>query len=188
MSLPTQIDHIPAWTVAQLVRGTVDRRSAFKWPVLVTGTEPFGPSGRVVVLRRFNAEKHQAVIYTDRRSSKVAHIADKPDAELVFFDPKSLLQIRMRGTARVQTNGPEKDAAFDQLPARSQSDYSTVTAPGARLVNSQPERVLKTSRDHFALIEIVAQEYDILSLEREGHRRAKVSISGQTCQASWVTP
>lgn len=188
MPFPTQIDQVPAWTGAQLVRGTVDRRSAFKWPVLVTWSEPSGPSGRVVVLRRFNAEKHQAVIYTDRRSSKVTHIADKPHAELVFFDPKSLLQIRMRGTAHAHTNGPQKDAAFDQLPARSQSDYSTVTAPGARLVNSQPERDLKMSHDHFALIAIVAQEYDILSLERDGHRRAKVSISGQTCQASWVTP
>ena len=184
MSLPTQIEQIPAWTVAQLVRGTVDRRSAFKWPVLVTGGEPFGPSGRVVVLRRFNAETHQAVIYTDRRSSKVAHIADQPHAELVFFDPKSLLQIRMRGAANVHANGPEKDAAFDQLTARSHSDYSTVSRPGARLVNAQPERNLKMSRDHFALIEIVAQEYDILSLDRDGHRRAKVSVSGQTCQAS----
>jgi len=188
MSLPNQIDHIPAWTVAQLLRGTVDRRSAFKWPVLVTGNEPFGPSGRVVVLRRFNAETHQAVIYTDRRSSKVAHIADQPHAELVFFDPKSLLQIRMRGTAHVHTNGPEKDAAFDQLSARSQSDYSTIAAPGARLVNSQPERDLKRSRNHFALIEIVAQEYDILSLERDGHRRAIISVLTQSCQASWVTP
>ena len=188
MSLPSQIDQIPCWTVAQLIRGTVDRRSAFKWPVLVTGSETSGPSGRVVVLRRFNAEMHQAAIYTDRRSSKVAHIADKPHAELVFFDPKSLLQIRMRGTAHVHTNGPEKDAAFDQLPARSQSDYSTVTEPGEPLVAEQPERDLKLSRDHFALIEIVAQEYDILSLERDGHRRAKINVAGHTCQASWVTP
>ncbi|MEL6360617.1 MAG: pyridoxamine 5'-phosphate oxidase family protein [Pseudomonadota bacterium] len=188
MSLPTQIDEIPTWTVAQLVRGTVDRRSAFKWPVLVTGSEISGPSGRVVVLRRFNAEMHQAVIYTDRRSKKVRHLADKPHAELVFFDPKNLLQIRLRGTAQVHANGTEKDSAFDQLPARSRSDYSTVTEPGGRLVSTKPERDLKLSRDHFALIEIVAQEYDILSLEREGHRRAKVSVAGHTCQASWVTP
>ena len=165
MSLPTQIDEIPTWTVAQLVRGTVDRRSAFKWPVLVTGSEISGPSGRVVVLRRFNAEMHQAVIYT-----------------------KNLLQIRLRGTAQGHANGTEKDSAFDQLPARSRSDYSTVTEPGGRLVSTKPERDLKLSRDHFALIEIVAQEYDILSLEREGHRRAKVSVAGHTCQASWVTP
>ncbi|MEM6557587.1 MAG: hypothetical protein AAF642_17015, partial [Pseudomonadota bacterium] len=101
---------------------------------------------------------------------------------------KQMLQIRLRGNAIVHADGAIKDATFDTLSARSQSDYSTITAPGARLGSPQPERELNLSRDHFALIEIDAFEYDILSLEKEGHRRVLIEFSDQVCHASWVTP
>ncbi|MEO0451098.1 MAG: pyridoxamine 5'-phosphate oxidase family protein [Pseudomonadota bacterium] len=188
MPLPKLLSQIPDWTIAQLVRAAADRKSTFKWPVLVTGSHASGPSGRVVVLRRFNAEKNQAVIYTDRRTSKVQELADNPRAELVFFDPKNLIQIRLRGNARVYLGGPEKDDAFDKLPARGQSDYSTLIAPGTQTPDPQPERDTSVSREQFAIIEIDALEYDILSLEREGHRRVQVIASDQSFHASWVVP
>lgn len=188
MPFPSQLDQVPDWIAAQLVRASVDRKSALKWPVLVTGSNASGSSGRVVVLRRFDPQNHLAVIYTDRRSDKMKDLTEQSQAELVFFDPKQMLQVRLRGDAIIHFDGAKKDAAFDDLPARSQSDYSTVTAPGARLANPQPERELNLSHDHFALIEIDAFKYDILSLEREGHRRAVIEFLGQDCHASWVTP
>ena len=188
MPIPTDLNQIPDWIAAQLVRAGVDRKSAMKWPVLVTGSDASGSSGRVVVLRRFEPQHHRAVIYTDRRSRKVIDLAERSQAELVFFDPNLMLQVRLRGDAIVHADGAIKDATFDTLSARSQSDYSTITAPGARLEKPQPERELNLSRDHFALIEIEAFEYDILSLERDGHRRAVIEFSDQKCHVSWVTP
>lgn len=188
MPIPNELDQIPDWIAAQLVRASVDRKSSLKWPVLVTGSDTTCSSGRVVVLRQFDPAIHQAVIYTDRRSSKVKALAERPQAELIFFDPRQMLQIRFRGNAVVHIDGATKDAAFDKLPARNQSDYSTVTAPGARLQHAQPEREPDLSHDHFAVIEITAFAYDILSLEREGHRRIAVELSDQICHASWVTP
>lgn len=156
--------------------------------MLVTGSHASGPSGRVVVLRRFNAEKNQAVIYTDRRTRKIQELADNPRAELVFFDPKNLIQIRLRGSARVHVGGPETDSAFDELTARGRSDYSTLIAPGAKVQAPEHERDTSVSRDNFALIEIDALEYDVLSLEREGHRRVQIIASDQSLCASWVVP
>ena len=188
MPIPIDLNKIPDWIAAQLVRAGVDRKSAMKWPVLVTGSDASGSSGRVVVLRRFEPQNHRAVIYTDRRSRKTKDLAERSQAELVFFDPKQMLQVRLRGDAVVHVDGARKEAAFDKLPARSQSDYSTKSAPGARLLDPQPERELDLSREHFALIEIDAFEYDILSLERDGHRRALIEFSDQHWHASWVTP
>ena len=173
MSLPTELNDISDWTIAQLVRASADRKSPLRWPVLVTGSNASGPSGRVVVLRR---------------SRKVKELSDHPRAELVFFDPKRMLQIRLRGTVNLHLDGAERDSAFDRLPARSQADYSTIQAPGTPLTQTVSERDLDTSRDQFALIQIDALEYDILSLEREGHRRAKVSVSNQGLHASWLDP
>ncbi|MEL6413802.1 MAG: pyridoxamine 5'-phosphate oxidase family protein [Pseudomonadota bacterium] len=188
MSLPTELNDISDWTIAQLVRASADRKSPLRWPVLVTGSNASGPSGRVVVLRRFDPQTNRAVIFTDRRSRKVKELSDHPRAELVFFDPKRMLQIRLRGTVNLHLDGAERDSAFDRLPARSQADYSTIQAPGKPLTQTVSERDLDTSRDQFALIQIDALEYDILSLEREGHRRAKVSVSNQGLHASWLVP
>lgn len=188
MPIPGELDQMPDWIAAQLVRAGADRKLALKWPVLVTGSDASGSSGRVVVLRRFDPLNHRAVIYTDRRSNKVKDLTKRSQAELVFFNPKQMLQVRLRGHSNVHVDGQVIDSAFDKLPARGQSDYSTITAPGARLLNPYPERDLSLSRDHFALIEIDAFEYDILSLERDGHRRALIKFSDQDCHASWVTP
>ena len=188
MPIPTDLEQISDWIAAQLVRASVDRKSALKWPVLVTGSDATGSSGRVVVLRQFDPANHRAVIYTDRRSSKVEALAECSQTELVFFDPRQMLQIRFRGVAIVLVDGATKEAAFDRLSPRNQLDYSTVTAPGARLQDAQPVREPDLSRDHFAVIEIQAVAHDILSLEREGHRRVAIEVSDQICRASWVTP
>gem|GEM_PF-1245684 len=188
MTMPHDLDAIPNWMIAQLVRAGVDRKSAFKWPILVTGSDQVGVSGRVVVLRRFDPETHIATIYTDKRSTKVQQLRANKHAELVFFDPKRMLQVRIRGLASVHLDGPKRETAFLTLSDRNASDYSTLLAPGVELPQFQPERDLRHAKDNFAIIDVEADVLDVLSLERAGHRRAKIIRANGALQARWVTP
>lgn len=186
--LPSAPDQIPNWIAAQLLRAGADRRSALRWPVLVTGPSSTGGAGRVVVLRHFETKPHRAIIYTDTRSAKVEDLTANPNAELVFFDPKRMLQIRLRGTARLHLEGSKRDGVFNALSDRGRLDYSTTTPPGSELPRDGPERDVARARDHFAVIEIESETYDVLSLARDGHRRVKTKKEDGMWQASWVNP
>ena len=188
MPLPLELEAIPDWITSQFVRAGVDRKSNLKWPVFVTSSDETGVSGRVVVLRRFDPVNQLASIYTDKRSTKIKAISSNNQVELVFFDPKQMLQIRARGSARFHLDGPKKETILDALSDRSLSDYATVMAPGADLLRCEPERAVERARDNFALIEVAIEELDVLSLVRSGHRRVKMQRNDGTYRASWVVP
>ncbi|MEM9170050.1 MAG: pyridoxamine 5'-phosphate oxidase family protein [Pseudomonadota bacterium] len=134
-------------------------------------------------------------MYTDVRSGKVEELADNPHAELVFFDPRKLVQLRCAGSAETLT-GPHAQAAFSLAPQRTYADYTSDAAPGATLSDApEPPPPPPAADDpaaaaaaNFCVLQIRVGVVDALDLRRDGHRRARLSWSGDAASAVWIAP
>ena len=65
-------------------RGTVDRKSPFKLPVL-SSCDNNMVFQRIVVARRYNERDHSLIIYTDHESKKYHQLKTNPSCSLLFF-------------------------------------------------------------------------------------------------------
>lgn len=176
------------WTLNELSRAGVDRKSPFRWPVLATNNGAH-PEARVIVLRSFARGERRALIYTDRRTPKITQLQQNPSATLVFFDPKRAIQIRVAGVARLIIEGPEHSAAWQKLTENARRDYTTTMAPGAVAVT--PGSAPENSSDlpsNFAMIEISVHRIDWLLISGQGHQRAHFEWENDTLTQTWVTP
>ena len=79
-------------------RGTVDRKSAFKLPVLSSYSEN-KIFQRIVVARKYNELDHSLLIYTDHESKKYSQLKSNPSCSLLFWDSRKRLQVEVTGTA-----------------------------------------------------------------------------------------
>jgi len=166
-----------------LARAAADRRSPMRWPVLCTAGSG-GPRGRTVVLRRYDRTGPCAEFWTDRRTGKLADLRCDPRAEIVFFDPRRMLQIRASGRASVSMGVDAAAAARAARPA----DYSTVRAPGEPLEEPGAEdRDEEFFAENFAVVSVTIAAFDVLSLSRTGHRRAFIDF-GHRGLSSWRIP
>ncbi|MEL6781891.1 MAG: pyridoxamine 5'-phosphate oxidase family protein [Pseudomonadota bacterium] len=172
------------WVLAQLTRAGSDLKSPMRWPVMCTTDI----AGRVIVLRRFEAETREAIFFTDRRARKVSAIQHTPHAEIVFFDPKRMLQIRTSGSVRLEVGGQAWRADFAKLPERSLADYSTIDAPGCAMEHPEPRRDLSLAEQNFARLIVKADRIDCLELSRQGHRRAVFDWRSGEPVREWVAP
>ena len=168
-----------------LARAAADKKSPMRWPVLCTA----GPSGRIVVLRGFDQATRVCRLYTDRRTTKMRDLSASPKAELVFFDPGKMLQIRVSGPTRIVTSGQDWEAALSGLPNAALQDYAALLAPGAQLSGASAEFDPATIAGNFAMIEVTGEAIDWLCLDRNGHRRARGywPAHGEH-RADWLVP
>lgn len=156
-----------------LVRAGVDRHHEWRTPVLATVDALGCPQVRTVVLRRVMQQGRVVEVYTDARTPKVAELQAQPAAALLFWSRRLSLQLRFHALAEVFTRGPEVDAAWSAMAqAPSAGDYLAPAAPGSPLRRvaeapaPQPEGM-----HHLAVLRFRAQSWDVLSLDRAGHRR-----------------
>ena len=154
------------WVLARdhMKAATVDPEHPFK--LVNLGTLGFYPEMRTVVLRDFDDHFH-FWIYADSRTPKVSQIRKNTNVSIHAYNPKSGLQVRLRGRARLHTSG-EKFLLARQEIIQQPNDYNSQYPPGS-------EKIAATKSDtvYFILIEIVPQEWDILQLGTKGHSRAK---------------
>lgn len=168
-----------------LGRAAKDKKSAMRWPVLCTS----GPSGRVVVLRQFTRDTRTCRIYTDQRTTKMRDFASVRKAELVFFDPAKMLQIRLSGPVTIVTSGPDWDAALQALPDAARQDYAALLPPGAKLEGAEAEFDPSIIAGNFVMIDIAGEAIDWLLLSRNGHRRARGYWPSEGAhRTDWLVP
>lgn len=187
-SVPSTLEAIHDWSLSQLVRAGADPRSPFRWPVMCTSAAAGAPSGRVVVLRRFDPTSRDATIYTDQRSHKMRDLHANSRAELVFFDPKRMVQIRLAGSVSLIDTGPVWTEAFERIGEHSLGDYAAVPAPGEQISAAEPDLDPALAKANFSVIRVRANTLDYLSLGRDGHKRARLVWSDGCFQSTWVAP
>lgn len=84
---------------------------------LATVAPDGSPDARMVLLKEIDAEG-RFVFYTNRESTKGAHLAARPEAALVFWWEPLERQVRVRGAVS-QTTAEETRAYYDTRPIES---------------------------------------------------------------------
>lgn len=180
-----------------LIRAPRDRRSPMHTPVVVTGDV----DARVMVLRAFDSAQWRLRFHTDSRAPKTKVIAADPRAALLFYDKGAKIQIRVRGTAEIVTQGAEVDAAWTASTNFARRCYLG-EGPGAasdtptsglppEFEGAEPDDgQLVPARENFALLRITLTSFDWLFLAHTGHVRAQF-VRGKDpadWEGRWVSP
>ena len=84
-------------------RGTVDRKSSFRLPVLSTVINN-NIFQRIVVARSYNESDRSLLIFTDRESQKYYHFQHNKNCSLLFWDQKQKLQVQIDAEASIVEN------------------------------------------------------------------------------------
>ncbi len=192
------LDAVLADASAHLTSAARDRKSPMHVPVVGTGDGDL----RMMVLRECAPEIGLLRFHTDARSTKAITIAADGMASVLAFDLEAKVQLRLRGTARIETTGAIADAAWAEASPYARRCYLAEGAPGSQLpapASGLPAEVegirpseeqLLSARENFAVLMIEPRALDWLYLAHDGHRRAQFARSGpgQNWQGTWVIP
>lgn len=184
-----------AWRLAEAARG---RKNAMHTPVVGTADGDL----RMMVLREASADLGILRFHTDLRSPKAVLIGGGAPVSVLAYDPEARVQLRLRGTGRIEHAGPVADAAWARTSATSRRCYLAGTGPGGALEaagSAIPEALAHRSpaieetlpgRSNFAVLLVEVRSLDWLRLDHEGGTRAKFTRAnvGAPWQGGWVAP
>tara|TARA_B100001179_G_scaffold232121_1_gene223948 strand:- start:1450 stop:2019 length:570 start_codon:yes stop_codon:yes gene_type:complete len=185
------LDKVKTDAVARLGRAAKDRRSAMHTPVVATADA----DTRVMVLRAFSPWILR--FHTDTRAPKVAVIRRDPQVGVLFYDKAEKVQIRVRGVARIESEGDVAEAAWEASDNYARRCYlgegpgaacgqPSSGLPGAFEGVEPTDAQLAPARPNFAVLLVDIRELDWFYLAHDGHRRAQFDLV--TGDARWVTP
>lgn len=185
------LDAIRRDIARRLGEGAGDRRSAFHTPAVATADA----DARIMVLRAFDTDSWTLRFHTDARAPKVAAIGQGAPVGVLFYDQEAKIQIRVRGTGRIERFGPIADKAWEEATNFARRCYLG-EGPGAvsdgptsglpeRFEGVEPsEQELAPARENFAVLLVTVEEADWFYLSNDGHVRAQ--FSGD--EGRWVAP
>lgn len=165
------------------IKAKSKKNHSYRYFVLGTVNEKGSPELRTVVLRGFDAEKMQFVIYTDARTVKVNSLENNPKAELLFYHGPKLTQIRVKADLFSITADP---LLFKQQHEGAQKDYTTALPPGTQIKGI--DQVTYTTENHFRKIIFQAKKIEYLKLKRPNHVRLLFENKESQWQSSFLTP
>lgn len=179
----------------RLARAARDRKSPMHTPVVATGDA----DARIMVLRAFDTAQWKLRFHTDMRAPKVGVIQDDPRIGLLFYDKSQKIQLRLRGTGRIEREGEVVDAAWQASTNFARRCYLG-EGPGAPTeipTSGIPEAFegvepgdtqLVPARPNFALLLVELHSLDWFHLAHTGHRRAQFARAGEGWEGRWVSP
>jgi pyridoxamine 5'-phosphate oxidase len=179
----------------RLIRAAHDRKSPMHTPVIVTADV----DARVMVLRAFDAARWMLRLHTDRRAPKAQAIAADPRMAVLLYDKGAKIQIRLRGTGRIEARGPVADAAWaastnfarrcylGEGPGEVSETPTSGLPPAFEGVEPNDEQIIP-ARENFAVLLIEIAAFDWLYLAHTGHQRAQFVRAGDGWTGRWVAP
>lgn len=190
-----QLEDVRSDCTNRLIRAARDRKSPMHTPVIVTGDV----DARVMVLRAFDANAWALRLHTDARAPKARVIAEDPRVAALFYDKGTKIQIRVRGTADILTEGDAVDTAWAASTNFARRCYlgegpgTGAEGPTSGLPpefeGAEPDDAqLIPARPNFALLRITITAFDWLYLAHTGHVRAQFVRGAEGWQGHWVTP
>ncbi len=183
----------------RLLNGALRSKDAFRTGAIAT-IGPEGPAIRTVVLRKVLPAAKILICHTDLRSEKVRHIERNPVIGWHFYDPAARLQLRLRATATLLTEGPDVETAWRNTHVESRKCYLSTDGPGAvlpypgtGLENEWENPSIEASeagKAYFCILQSQIAEVEWLWLNQAGHRRARFryDAEGQIVEACWLVP
>ncbi|MFN9497128.1 MAG: pyridoxamine 5'-phosphate oxidase family protein [Sphingomonadales bacterium] len=189
------LDDIRTDCANRLIRAAHDRKNPMHTPAIVTADV----DARVMVLRAFDAARWILRLHTDTRAPKARAIAADPRMAVLLYDKGAKIQIRLRGTGRIEAHGPVADAAWAASTNFARRCYLG-EGPGAvsdtptsglplEFEGAEPDDAqLIPARENFAVLLIEIAAFDWLYLAHTGHQRAQFVRAGDGWTGSWVAP
>jgi pyridoxamine 5'-phosphate oxidase len=182
-----------AW--ACMVRGSVDKKSAFSSPCVATiaiGEDgSFMSQQRTMILRSADEQTKTLRFYTDSRSPKMLQIQTSANTSVLFYAPTAHLQIRVQGTTQLRMNDVLCTQMWNNLAAHGRTSYLSLAAPGtacAALEDCKLES--ENTPTHFCIMDVQIAEIETLYLHRNGNQRAsfKYRSSDTVFDATFLQP
>lgn len=186
-------DNIRDDIAVRLNEGATSRHCAMHAPAVATADA----DARVMVLRAFERVGWRLRFHTDARSPKVGVIGSGAPVGVLFYDREAKIQIRCRGTGRIETDRPLADAAWAESTNFARRCYlgegpgavSDVPTSGLppQFEGTEPnDAQLASARANFAVLLVDLAQADWFYLSNKGHRRAIIDlVSGE---GQWVSP
>lgn len=169
---------------SRLTRGVADRRSAARHPVFATVSPAGLPEARTVVLRAADRRAGVLEVHTDAGSSKVASLRVHPFAQLVIWDEKPKLQIRLSTEVSMQV-GEAVAHKWQRIPDGSRMAYGASPTPGTAIGSANAYEKL-ASPEWFTVLSCRIVEMELMQL-CDPHRRA-VFKALDGWQGEWRVP
>jgi pyridoxine/pyridoxamine 5'-phosphate oxidase len=148
------------------------KKHAFRFFTLATIASDGSPHLRTVVLRDFNPKDISFTMYTDSRSQKLQELEQDKRAQLLFYDPKRMLQIIVSVVLLENVN---EDKIYNDIPEQSKKDYSSMITPGSEIKSPDKLR-FNFSKGYFSKLIFKAETIEYLRLKRPNHLRAFFKI------------
>lgn len=154
--------------------GYLKKKHPFRYPSLGS-IENNSPTQRTVVLRD-TTKDFELIMFTDERSDKIKQLEINPNASLLFYHPKKLLQVKVEGQMKIIRSGKEYEDYWSRVQGKSQKDFITKNPPGTSIDN--PDEVdYNENEHHFCLLKLVPEQMEFLQLKRPNHIRARFNKS-----------
>lgn len=153
----------------RLTRGVADRHAAARHPAFATVSPEGRPEVRTVVLRGADRGAGMVEVHTDGASAKVASLKANPHAQLMIWDARPKLQIRLSARVTIRT-GEAVAHQWSRIPDGSRMAYGASPAPGTPIRSAHDYRKL-AHFDGFAVLCCEIIEIELMQLS-EIHRRA----------------
>jgi hypothetical protein len=161
------LDQIFKDTINELKFGYLKRKYPNKYCYLASISKN-KPVNRTVVLRDVTDENH-LIFFTDKRTNKVLHFKNNPNAEALFYNHKKLWQIKVSGKVKIVEDQDKIDHYKQKVQGSSTKDYTTLKSPGSPIKN--PDHVDYGDELNFALLELQTESIESLQLKRPNHIR-----------------
>ena len=170
----------------ELKKGVFKKGHYFKYFTLATlGVDKFARL-RLVALRNVS-EDLKLTFFTDKRSKKMLHIKENNRVSLLFYDHKKLIQLRIEGSARINTDQFQIQKSWEQVGAEARKDYITKEAPGSTLKDPGSLEFLKEG-DYFSIVEVDPFRIEYLRLRKNGHTKIKYFKKGNDWASEYLVP
>ena len=195
----SNLDELPSLIWQSLERGCKELDHPFRTPVFGTADE-WAASLRTVVLRGVDPSRRLLTCHTDFRSQKIRHLWRNPQAQWLFYDARSKIQLRASGLCSLHHGDDVARKAWLNTPLASRANYCSLLPPGEMISNadaaytpgwkaSEPTvQQAEAGWPNFAVIVTTVDSFDWLQLRIEGHRRAGFTWTGERLVANWIAP
>ncbi|MGB3143736.1 MAG: pyridoxamine 5'-phosphate oxidase family protein [Maribacter sp.] len=141
---------------------------------------------RTVVLRQVS-EDLNLTIFTDGRTKKIEHIDQNNWVSLLFYHPKSLLQLKIEGKAVIVKDKERLQKYWSGVQPSSRKDYITETTPGTEIDNPDHVEYLE-DENFFTMIDIIPEKIEYLKLKRPNHLRVLFTRRNEDWKGSFLVP
>ncbi len=154
----------------ELQFGYLKRKHPFRYCYLASACDS-RPIIRTVVLRDMTKDL-ELIFFTDSRSQKVIQLKQNPQAEVLFYHPKKLLQIKASGNVSLLTDEEKLNYYQNKIQGPSINDYITKEPPSTPINN--PDWVEYNNEEvNFCVLVLKIEALEGLQLKRPNHIRTR---------------